>query len=35
LRLSLGKGTDEDQIDRTLEALPSLVERLRAVMPVR
>jgi cysteine desulfurase len=35
LRLSLGKGTDEDQIDRTLEALPSVVERLRAVMPVR
>jgi cysteine desulfurase len=35
LRLSLGKGTDEDQIDRTLEALPSVVERLRAVMPLR
>ncbi len=35
LRLSLGRGTDEDQIDRTLEALPSVVERLRSVMPVR
>ncbi|HLH21472.1 MAG TPA: cysteine desulfurase NifS [Chloroflexota bacterium] len=35
LRLSLGKGTDADQIDRTLEALPAVVERLRAVMPVR
>jgi len=35
LRLSLGKGTDEDQIDRTLEALPAVIERLRAVMPVR
>src|SRR5579884_3635716 len=35
LRLTLGKGTDADQIDRTLEALPAVVERLRAVMPVR
>src|SRR6185295_4117585 len=35
LRLSLGKGTDEDQIDCTLEALPAVIERLRAVMPVR
>ncbi|HEY7063260.1 MAG TPA: cysteine desulfurase NifS [Chloroflexota bacterium] len=29
LRLSLGKGNDEDQIDRTLEALPGIVDRLR------
>jgi cysteine desulfurase len=35
LRLSLGKDTDEDQIDRTLEALPATVERLRSVLPVR
>jgi len=35
LRLSLGKGTDQDQIDRTLEALPAVIERLRAVIPVR
>jgi cysteine desulfurase len=35
LRLSLGKGTDEDQINRTLEALPAVVERLRSVLPVR
>ncbi len=35
LRLSLGKSNDEDQIDRTLEALPGAVERLRSVLPVR
>jgi cysteine desulfurase len=35
LRLSLGKATDADQIDRTLEALPAVVERLRSVLPVR
>ena len=29
LRLSLGKGTDADQIEQTLEALPAVVERLR------
>ena len=30
-----GKGNDEDQIDRTLEALPGVLERLRSVLPVR
>jgi cysteine desulfurase len=35
LRLSLGKGNDEDQVQRTLEALAATVERLRSVLPVR
>ena len=35
LRLSLGRANDQDQVERTLEALPGTVERLRSVLPVR
>jgi cysteine desulfurase len=35
LRLSLGKDNHEDQIARTMEALPAVVERVRSVLPVR
>jgi cysteine desulfurase len=35
LRLSLGKDNHEDQIARTIEALPAGVERVRSVLPVR
>jgi cysteine desulfurase len=35
LRLSLGRSNDADQINKTLEALPAAVERLRAVLPAR
>ena len=33
LRFSLGKGTDASQVDALVEALPSMVERLRALAP--
>jgi cysteine desulfurase len=33
LRLSLGKGNTEEEIDRTLDALPKVVKKLRAMSP--
>ncbi|HZU08157.1 MAG TPA: cysteine desulfurase NifS [Chloroflexota bacterium] len=35
LRLTLGRDNTEDQIDRTLEVLPGIVERVRAATAVR
>lgn len=34
IRFSLSRYTTEEEIDRTLEVLPSVIARLRAVMPV-
>ena len=34
LRFSLGRDTTDEDIDRVLEALPPLVEKLRAISPV-
>jgi cysteine desulfurase len=34
LRLSLGKANTEDDVDRVLELLPSMVARLRAMAPI-
>jgi cysteine desulfurase len=33
LRLSIGRGTAEEDIDRFLAVLPGVVERLRALAP--
>ena len=35
MRFTLGRSTTEEDIDYILEVLPSLVERLRAISPVR
>ncbi len=35
LRLSLGRKTTRDDIDRVLQALPGIVEKLRSISPVR
>jgi cysteine desulfurase len=35
LRFSLGKGTTQEDIDYVIEVLPPLVEKLRAISPVR
>ena len=35
LRLSLGRCTDAGEIDRVLEVLPGMVDRLRALSPLR
>ena len=34
LRLSLGRYNTEEDVDRILEALPPIVEKLRAMSPV-
>jgi cysteine desulfurase len=34
IRFSLSKYTTEDEIDRALEVLPGVIERLRKVLPV-
>jgi len=35
LRFTLGKGTTEKEIDKVIEALPKIVERLRKMSPVK
>ena len=34
LRLTLGRDNTEDDVDRLLEVLPGVVERMRALSPV-
>jgi cysteine desulfurase len=34
IRFSLSRYTTDDEIDRTLEVLPTVINRLRAVLPV-
>jgi cysteine desulfurase len=33
IRFSMGRSTTKDQIDRVLQVLPPIVERLRAMSP--